>query len=186
MITLDKVSCGYSSILPIQGLSVTLPDKGVVAVLGPSGSGKSTLLKLLAGLLVPKEGKVLGLERKKIAMVFQEDRLLPWYTALENVTLVCKNRERAAEMLEQVELLQHLSVYPDALSGGMQRRVAIARALAFGGDVLLLDEPFQGLDAELKTRLTERIRRMFPLIVIATHQINEAENLGLTQTIELA
>ena len=186
MITLNSVSCGYTNILPIRNLSVTLPDQGVVAVLGPSGSGKSTLLKLLAGLLVPKEGKVVGLERKKASMVFQEDRLLPWYTALENVTLVCKNRELATSMLEQVELMQHLSVYPDALSGGMQRRVAIARALAFGGDMLLLDEPFQGLDAELKTRLTDRMRRMFPLIVIATHQRNEAEALGLTQTIELA
>jgi len=185
MIILDRVTCGYGNVLPIRDLSVTLPDQGVVAVFGPSGSGKSTLIKLLAGLISPAKGEVSGLEAKKRAVVFQEDRLLPWYTALRNVALVCRDTDLAASVLGRMELAQYLDVYPDALSGGMQRRAAIARALAFGGDMLLLDEPFQGLDAELKARVIERIRGAFPLIVIATHQRQEAEALGLTQTIEL-
>lgn len=84
---------------------------------------------------------------KKRAVVFQNDRLLPWFSALDNVAAVC-SKERAKELLEKVELSDSLDKKPAELSGGMCRRVALARALAFDADILLLDEPFKGLDAD--------------------------------------
>ena len=95
----------------------------------------------------------------RVSMVFQEDRLLPWATAEENVAFAIQNdRPRAAEWLCRVGLAEERTLYPDALSGGMKRRVAVARALAFDGDILLLDEPFKGLDADLRRSIYKLFR----------------------------
>ena len=119
-------------------------------------------------------------------MVFQEDRLLPWRTALENVALVREGSEAdARDLLSALGLSAEADQIPAALSGGMQRRVALARALNFGGDVLLLDEPFKGLDAALCMEAIAVVRGRFPLTVIATHDRAEAEALGMTGEIAL-
>ena len=112
---------------------------------GASGCGKTTALRLLAGLEKPRRGVVTGAER--VSMVFQEDRLLPWRTALENVMLCGVDAERAYDLLIALGLeAEDVCAYPQHLSGGQQRRVALARALAAESDILLLDEPFNGLD----------------------------------------
>ena len=186
MIRFDDVTCAFGEKTPIANLTYTLPEQGVIGVFGPSGSGKTTFLRLLAGLIKPTAGTVSGTEGKRISMVFQEDRLLPWRTALENVTLVREGSgEEAAAILKGLELEREAGRLPRELSGGMQRRLAIARALNYGGDILLLDEPFKGLDASLRERVAQQVRGSFPLIVIATHDRAEAEMLGMTGEISL-
>ena len=150
--------------------SLTIPDKGVFGVFGPSGSGKTTLLRLIAGLDKPDCGAITGAEDKKISFLFQEDRLLPNLTALQNVALVSDD-SAALKALESVELLQHRDKYPAQLSGGMCRRVAFARAAAFGGDMLLLDEPFKGLDEELVDTVSRLIleKSATTTVIIVAH-----------------
>jgi len=181
MIRLENITAGYELQNPVlQNLTLTLPKTGIVAFTGPSGSGKTTLLRLIAGLLKPFSGTISGLEEKRISMVFQEDRLLPWCTVLQNVT--CVGAEATArQCLENMELGEHLHRYPGELSGGMQRRVAIARALCFGGDVLVLDEPFKGLDPALKERIFPHIRDAAPLILLVTHDEQDVQALGAVQ-----
>ena len=149
-IQFDKVTFFYGDIPVLRDFSLTLPEKGAVCLFGPSGCGKSTLLRLLAGLEQPQAGRISGILGKRFAVVFQENRLLPWIPAVENVTLALpgrnrQNRERAADWLRLMGLEEEVDSLPFTLSGGMQRRVAIARALAAEGDVLLLDEPFTEL-----------------------------------------
>ena len=173
-IEIRSLQAGYGEAPVLDRVSLTLPDQGVVAFTGPSGSGKTTLLRVLAGLLLPQAGSVKGLAGKRISMVFQEDRLLPWCTVRQNVVLA-GDEKTARSCLAQVELEEDMDRYPGALSGGMQRRVAIARALCFRGDVLMLDEPFKGLDDALKTRLIPHIRQSAPLIFLVTHDIEDVE-----------
>ncbi len=177
MIELRNVTLARSEKTILSDISAHLPDRGVVATLGPSGSGKTTLLMLFAGLLSPVSGAFSGMEGKKTSVVFQEDRLLPWLTAYENIVLVEGGRS-VCDCLSLVELTEDALKKPRSLSGGMQRRVAIARALRFGGDALILDEPFKGLDAQLKARVAKRLSAAFPLIFIATHDEAEAALLG--------
>lgn len=186
MIEFKHVTCTYGEKTPIRDLTLALPDAGVIGVFGASGSGKTTLLRLLAGRIRPASGMVTGLAGKRVSMVFQEDRLLPWRTALENVALVREGSEAdARDLLSALGLSAEADQMPAALSGGMQRRVALARALNFGGDVLLLDEPFKGLDAALCMEAIAVVRGRFPLTVIATHDRAEAEALGMTGEIAL-
>ena len=156
--------------------TLELPDTGVVALMGDSGRGKTTLLRLLAGLETPESGMITGIEGKKTAFLFQEDRLLPARSALKNVSLV-SNEKTARQWLSALEI-PDVNALPGALSGGMCRRVALARALAFGGDLLLLDEPFTGLDKALTARVIERIRDAVPLIIMSTHSEEDAALMG--------
>lgn len=132
----------------LNNFTLSLPPKGLIAISGPSGSGKTTLFRILAGLLKPEAGKVSWAVQRP-GVLFQEDRLLPWLTALENAALG-SGRAAALHWLSFLELGEHAQKYPAELSGGMKRRVSIARALAFNGDALLLDEPLKGLDARLQ------------------------------------
>lgn len=185
MIKLTNIVCAYDGKPVLDGLNFTFPETGAVALTGPSGRGKTTLLKLLAGLIAPDSGKIEGLSDKRVSMVFQEDRLLPWRTALENVALFCGNEALAWEALVRLELGDALEKRPPELSGGMRRRAALARALCFGGDILLLDEPFKGLDDALKLRVAAQVKGVFPMTVLATHDMAEAKLLGCTERIDL-
>ena len=188
-IQMINVSVCYGEKEVLSGISLILPENGTIALFGPSGSGKTTLLRVLAGLECPTAGRVEGLSGKRVTMVFQEDRLLPWYTAYENVLLALPNampdRERAArDWLSRMELADAADQLPAELSGGMRRRVALARALAYGGDILLLDEPFNGLDDALRSRVAAHMKNAVPLMVLVTHDEQEAALLG-AQTISL-
>lgn len=178
-VVLSGVHIEFDGKRVLYNFSANLPDVGVVAVTGESGSGKTTLLRVLAGLIKPSEGSVVGLGEARAAFVFQEDRLLPWRTVAENIAIPARCKpEKVKTFLELTELWGDRNRYPHELSGGMQRRVALARALCFGGRVLLLDEPFKGLDAKLRCRITQRMRGLFPLTVIATHDPGEALSLA--------
>ncbi len=174
-VILENVSKSFDGKTVLDGFSHTFPDRSLTAVTGPSGKGKTTLLRLIAGLNKPDGGAVL-LSGKKISMVFQEDRLLTNRTALENVAAVT-DRDNALQLLEKVGLSDAAEMRPDELSGGMKRRVAIARALAFDGDILLLDEPFMGLDSELRdavfTLISEASKKA--CVILVTHDADDAE-----------
>ena len=176
MITLQHVSAGYPGKEVLHRVNLSLPEKGAVAIMAPSGYGKTTLLRVLAGLIQPSAGEITGLQGKKISFLFQEDRLLPWLTAEKNVEIV-SDVETARQWLREMEISE-IQQYPQAMSGGMQRRVALARAMAFGGDVLLLDEPFKGLDEALRERIASRIRGVFPLTILSVHDAEEAALMG--------
>ena len=111
---------------------------------------------------------------------FQDPRLLEWLTAKENITAVCDNDETTYKLLEKVELSDSADKYPRELSGGMKQRVALARALAFGGDLLLLDEPFSAVDADTKSILIRIIKEYSQsnAVILVTHDIDEAKDLN--------
>ena len=173
----------------LEDFSLELPERGAVCFFGPSGCGKTTLLHILAGLTRPDAGTVTGLEGKRLSMVFQEDRLLPWLTAAQNVALALpgtgalpkrEELDAARSLLDQLGLAEAAELKPDQLSGGMQRRVAIARAFAHQGEVLVLDEPFKGLDGAVKDRVIRQTARMKEkaLILFVTHDLPEAQALA--------
>ena len=152
-------------------------DSGRTCIMGPSGCGKTTLLRLIAGLETPEGGSVVC-GGSRAVMMFQEDRLLPHLSALENAALVLPPAEKAKAGGFLAALGIDGSLMPGGLSGGMARRVALARALCVPSDVLLLDEPFKGLDPEMAARAAEVICREGKTIVAATHSGKEAELLG--------
>ena len=144
MIAFSHVSKSFGPLPVLRDFSLSLKQGEQLCLTGPSGQGKSTLLNLAAGLLLPDSGSI-ARQSDRISYVFQEDRLLPWQTALQNVALVCE-KQAAQRWLEELGLGAFLQNYPSELSGGMARRVAIARALAAPADLYLFDEPFKGLD----------------------------------------
>lgn len=185
MLTLDAITRRYGDKTVIENLSFTFPEKGVFALLGPSGCGKTTLLRLLAGLDAPDGGSI-QTDHQKIAVAFQEPRLFPWLNCEDNINIVLAKENKccniAKEWLELFELAEVAKERPDALSGGMQQRLSLARALAYGGDLVLLDEPFAALDTALKERLAPRIREACrdALLIFVTHDLADAALLGAT------
>ena len=173
-------------------LSFTLSSEESLCLLGPSGCGKTTFLRLLMGLEQPSSGTIHIVPMSGIQMsyVFQEPRLVPWRTCLENVLLPLEltsqcnpsARLRAQELLQQLGLADRLKHFPHELSGGMQMRVALARALITQPNILLLDEPFAALDERSRFRmqdiLLELKGRMNLQYVFVTHSIAEAVYLG--------
>ena len=151
MLILDRVSFGYGEVPILRDVTHIFGEGKTTVITGASGIGKTTLLYLLSGLKKPLNGTVKN-DHERISAVFQEPRLFPWMTVLDNVLTVCRDQARARFYL-QVLFPEDNTVakkYPAELSGGMKQRVSIARALAYAPDLLLLDEPFKGLDAQTK------------------------------------
>lgn len=151
-VILKNISKSYGENTVLKNINIEIPDCGIFGIFGPSGCGKTTLLRIVCGLEKPDSGEITG--AKKFSVVFQEDRLMPTLTALENVAAVT-DEQNARQWLERVGLAENSDKKPSQLSGGMKRRVAIARALAFDADALILDEPFKGLEAELKESIAK-------------------------------
>ena len=169
----------YGNLKVLNGVSFNVKDSEFVCVIGRSGCGKTTLLKIIAGIERADSGEIIFDGR--IGFVFQEDRLLPWKTALENVCfslelLGIKDYERAKKLLEFVGLKGFENYYPKQLSTGMRQRVAFARALAIDPDLLLMDEPFANLDAQTREKMQEELLKLVKdkTVVFVTHSIDEA------------
>jgi putative spermidine/putrescine transport system ATP-binding protein len=176
-VRLENLVRRYGAVTALDGLSLTIAPGELVALLGPSGCGKTTALRLLAGLEQSDEGRVviggedvtdLPVNKRNIGMVFQAYSLFPHMVAWENVAFglqmrhiaTAERKKRALDMLELVGLGRYADRYANQMSGGQQQRVALARALAINPQVLLLDEPLSALDAKVRSRLRDEIRRV--------------------------
>lgn len=179
-ITVEHVSRMFDGRMVLDDVSLTLPPKGAVCFFGPSGCGKTTLLRLLCGLDKPDAGRVAIPAGTRFSCHFQEDRLLPWYTAEKNLALALGSVEMAREWLTRAGLSDAAARYPDELSGGMRRRVSLVRALGHAGDVLVLDEPLRELDAPTAERMLTLIADSMDnrLLILVTHDREQAVRLG--------
>ena len=198
MLEVTGVTRAYGSHPAIQDVSLRVADGELVTIVGPSGSGKSTLLRCMGGLLQPTSGQVVldGAVVTKVpdrlAVVFQDysRSLYPWLTVADNVALPlvrterrrAVRRERAQAALDSVGLAGFGGRYPWQLSGGMQQRVAIARALACDPVLLLMDEPFGSMDAQMREDLEDLVLRVRAerniTILLVTHDIDESVYTG--------
>ncbi|WP_055480043.1 ABC transporter ATP-binding protein [Sphaerimonospora mesophila] len=192
--TRSFVTAGRSAVHAMGPMDLTIGDDEFLCVVGPSGCGKSTLLKIIAGLLAPSSGEVAinvsGEHRIPIAMVFQDYGIYPWKTVRANVDLglrltgrpSAERREIVDDWLARLGLTEFADAYPGALSGGMRQRVSVARALAIDPEVLLMDEPFAALDAQLREVLQEELLAIWQArrrtVVFVTHSLEEALLLG--------
>ncbi|WP_454722210.1 MULTISPECIES: ABC transporter ATP-binding protein [Cupriavidus] len=178
----------------LKDISFAVPRGAVVALVGTSGCGKSTLLNIVSGLIKADRGSVIydGKASKdfddwgKVTYMFQEDRLLPWRTTIDNIAFGLEavsmprreRRERARALLDLVGLQAFANAYPHQLSGGMRSRVALARSLIGEPEILLMDEPFSKLDPSIRTQMHEEILRIHRLkrltVVFVTHDVEEA------------
>lgn len=179
-ITIDHVKKSFGERSVIRDAHFTLPERGRICFFGPSGCGKTTLLRIICGLESPDGGSVVMPQGTRFACHFQEDRVLPWYTALDNLTLVTGSDERSHQWLDRMQLASAASLYPDELSGGMRRRVSLARALAYDSDVLVLDEPLRELDEATAASVLRLIDQSVGdrLLLLVTHDRRQAEALG--------
>ena len=185
----------FGSTVAVDRVDWSVPEGGLTALLGPSGCGKTSLLRAVAGFEVPAGGRIriageevfasgrwVAPEDRRIGMVFQQGALFPQMTVWQNVLYGLKGRSeaeaRAAGALELVGLLRRKEHFPDELSGGEQQRVALARALAPSPRLVLLDEPFAGLDASLRQRVREEVRTILEragmTAILVTHDQEEA------------
>ena len=194
---IDQLQCGYDSTPVINGISFWLERGQIGCLLGPSGCGKSTALRAIAGFLKPFSGsinvngrclsdnrKCLPPEKRNLGMVFQDYALFPHMTVRENLgfglnRLSVSERERVCdEYLELIRMSGYANAYPAELSGGQQQRVAVARSLAIKPDILLLDEPFSGLDvarrAQIRTETLRLVKQTGVATLMVTHDPEEA------------
>ena len=201
-IKIENIHFKYEKEHPIlKGCSLTVKDGDIVAILGQSGSGKSTLLRVLAGLERPQEGMIIlddvvlndmhhfvDSSLRKIGMVFQDYALFPHLNIEKNIAYSLSKKtqmekeEIVNEVLEIIELKEKKGYYPHELSGGQQQRVALARSLAANPKVLLLDEPFSNLDADLRSQIRQDLKRILKkkhmTCVFATHDFADALDIA--------
>ena len=179
--TVDK-----ESIKVIDKIDLSIPENKITVILGRSGCGKTTLLRLVAGLENFEQGEIIGVESKRKAYVFQEDRLMPWLDVKSNITFGIHkneiNNSRINEIIETVGLEKFYNAYPSQLSGGMKQRVSIARAFAYNPDFIMMDEPFSALDFFTREQMQNELLRINKTlncsILFVTHSIDEALTLG--------
>lgn len=179
----------------IDQVSFDIAEGEFVCLVGPSGCGKSTLLRLAAGLDLPSDGRVVlnrrDVNRPATAVAFQDYSIFPWKSVLANISFGLKyagysrseTKERALDVINQMGLAGFENAYPNQLSGGMKQRVALARAMAIDPEILLLDEPFAALDAQMRHLLQDQLLRSWDKdrrrsAILVTHSLDEAILLG--------
>jgi NitT/TauT family transport system ATP-binding protein len=143
----------FGDTVVFKEFSYQIADTGIHTIIGPSGCGKTTLVRIIMGLEQSDAGFVTGVDGLKFSAVFAEDRLIPTLTALDNIDYPIGQPEQSLYWLGQMQMSEQADSYPFELSAGMKRRVGLARALAFSGVILILDEPFKGLDLELQQHI---------------------------------
>ena len=204
---LDRVCAGYDRDAVLQEVSLQVKEGTFAALLGPSGCGKTTLLKTIAGIVPAQSGRILldgrditslPIHKRGTVVLFQDLRLFPHLSALDNVAFPLKmqgvsksrRRERAAALLERVQMGEMAGRLPRELSGGQQQRVALARALAAEPSLLLLDEPFSSLDENLRGEMRQLVlslqRELGMTVLLVTHDRGEALSLSEQVTVMFA
>lgn len=178
----EKISKRFGDKQVLDNFSAVIHESRITCIMGPSGCGKTTLLYLLMGLMVPDSGTISGVPDTKSA-VFQEDRLCETFNAVANVKMVCRSdisRKIIEENLSDIGLEGSLAIPVSQLSGGMRRRVAVVRAMMAESDILFLDEPFKGLDANMKQEVIRYVKThtVGRTVVLVTHDEEEALKMG--------
>ncbi|MGQ8632058.1 ABC transporter ATP-binding protein [Agrobacterium sp. DKPNP3] len=180
-VVLRDLSRSFKGKTVLDRISLDIPAGQFVALLGESGSGKTTLLRALAGLDDDAETRGHFSTPESISVLFQDSRLLPWKTVIDNLTLGLRRTDAkaaAATMLEDVGLADKADVWPSTLSGGQKQRASLARSLLRTPDLLLADEPFGALDAltrlKMQVLLMRLVERKRPTIILVTHDVDEA------------
>lgn len=184
-LTLKKIGKKYDGIEIYKDFDLTLNEGIITCIMGPSGCGKTTLLNMIGGLIKPDSGQMEGFDGKRFSYVFQETRLLPWKTVEGNLDFVLDHslpkEERKAltdNLLKMVKMEAFANYYPSQLSGGMAQRVSIARAFAVPSDIILMDEPFSGIDINLKQTMLQHFLEIWKndprTILYVTHDVDEA------------
>ena len=184
-LTLKKIGKKYDGVEIYKDFDLTLNEGIITCIMGSSGCGKTTLLNMIGGLIKPDSGLMEGFEGKRFSYVFQETRLLPWKTVEGNLDFVLDHslpkEERKAltdNLLKMVKMEAFANYYPSQLSGGMAQRVSIARAFAVPSDIILMDEPFSGIDINLKQAMLQHFLEIWKndrrTILYVTHDVDEA------------
>ncbi|MCH1883491.1 ABC transporter ATP-binding protein [Agrococcus sp. ARC_14] len=183
-ITVDHYSKSFGEHSVLRDLHLDIPAGQFVALVGKSGCGKSTLLRSVAGLEEASGGQILldgeqvTRPHEHLRIMFQDDRLLPWRSVVQNVTITATDQESAVESLAAVGLSGKLDQWPASLSGGQRQRVALARALATSPDVILFDEPLGALDALTRMEMQNLIEDLWQqrgfTSLLVTHDVGEA------------
>jgi len=167
----------------LDNVNISFAEGRISCLMGPSGRGKTTVANLLMGLIKPDSGTIEGCRGKTIAAVFQEDRLIEHWDAEKNIRLVCDksvDSEQIREELQKVGINDYKSKAVVSFSGGMRRRVALVRALMARGDIIILDEPFKGLDDAVKMQVIEYLKTKTrgKTVIVITHDRTDAALLN--------
>ena len=189
MFALRDIKLQYGDLKVLEHFNLDCEGQQFICLFGPSGTGKTSILNILAGIIMPCSGQVTS-ESRRLAYVFQEPRLLPWLTVVENLQIglyslelpARERRQRVESLLPVLGLDGFGGYYPEQLSGGMRQRVSIGRAYAIEPDLLLLDEPFSGLDEQIKRDMQELLLSLGQwhacTTVMVTHDLGEAVRLS--------
>lgn len=172
MIQIQQLHLSFGEKTVLKDFSLSIPKQGITALSGPSGSGKTTLLRCIAGLQSPDSGSITGISPSETAILFQENRLLPWRTVQEHLTdvLPAHRRSEWKFLLDLMDLTAEKDRYPSQLSGGMNRRLALARCLVLDAKLYLLDEPFTGIDLPRIRLLMDYLRDLPVPVLLSTHE----------------
>ena len=180
-LVIDNLSKSFGDKQVLSHLNLKAESAKVTALMAPSGSGKTTLLRIICGIEQADEGRVVAPER--IAVLFQEDRLLPWLNVYDNLALICNEDERIINVLKAVGLGEEKFKLPKHLSGGMNHRVAMARTFLYGASLLIFDEPFRGLDEDTREAVVKNLWEPYTrgkTVLLITHDQDIAEELAET------
>jgi len=191
MIELENISKNYGNLQVLRNFNMKFEDNMITCLFGPSGVGKTTIANIVAKLTTVESGSVKGVENHVFSYVFQEPRLLEWYSVYDNIDFVLKDvyssekrKNIINNYIDMVELTDYKDYKPKALSGGMAQRVSLARAFAYPSNVLIMDEPFKGLDMKLKQEMILSFKKLFKeskrTVLFITHDVDEAILLSNT------
>ena len=179
-IQLKNISKSFENKKVLDKINIVFKNP-ITCIMGASGSGKTTLINIISGLVKQDNGEVEGVKDKKIGVVFQEDRLCENIDSVKNVELVCKkSKEEIRTELENIGLKDNTGKPVKKLSGGMRRRVCIVRALMYEPDIVIMDEPFKGLDDETKKNTIKYIKKRLGdrMLLVITHDKEDIGYLG--------
>lgn len=184
-ITIKDLNKSYGKEKIFENFSIEFESGKINCILGESGCGKTTLLNIIAGLIKVDTCRIDGITKKDISYVFQEDRLIPWLTIKENLSISLKKYYSKEKLEEKInEILKIAGIqgienrYPHELSGGMKQRINIGRALGKPSKVILMDEPFKSLDYKTKYTIINEFMKILEnekrIVVLVTHDLDEA------------
>ena len=182
-IRLSHIAKQYDQKMVLKDFNAVFPGERMNCLMGASGIGKTTAIHIIMGLVKPDFGEVLGCKGRRIAAVFQEDRLIEHWNAMKNIRLVCDKevtRESIRQELGRLGIEDCDDKQVIDFSGGMRRRVAIVRALLAKSEIVILDEPFRGLDEALKLRVIDYIKEKTDnkTVIVVTHEKEDVKLLN--------